>query len=383
MILPIKKHISHAIITLLICSTTYAKITIVGFNDWNVEDAGFTSTSESTTSTGRQSFDLGNSSSNGHTCDKTTHTHALSVTNHDNYDTYTGVCINKETLEVEVREDVYVYRDDAKSTSVESPSQDNNNSNSTTSSYDDDWKKKFSEDQLNDTRKQEIYENQIAQNKSTNFSNLEITKLDKIAREYNRQIHNKKISSAAISPITVNFKINNSNDIITALKLPTVQKQLQLLKKNTLECRTKDVVGRKNFKFVPKEIIFIDKSISGEITQLLEQILYADPSTAYAALNTLHALFPYDREYQFLVPLFYNYMEERFIHSIIGEDIIRIAEQDLFSRQDYIAVYATEQEQQSIQHYKEKCILLQQKGDIATLYNQRKNICFDIVTRFC
>lgn len=384
MILPIKKCALSGMIALLMSFTsftTYTKNSILDFNNWDVA-LDVISTSEPTITTISQSFDLGNSFSNHHKCDSTTHTHALSVTNHDNYDAYTATCTNNETKDF-IQQTAIIYHDDLHSTHAESPSHDINNSHSTMTSHDNDhWKDEHARGQIIDARNEEINNAQTTQNKSTNLSNSQMAKLHKITSEYNWQANNSKFYCAAISPKTVDFKINKSSDTIAALKLSAVQERLQHFKElRQKACTIKENMRSKNFKFVQKEIIFIDTLLSGEIVQLLEQVLHADLKTAHSALSELKDLSPYNREYQFLVPLFSSDREEEFIHSVIGEDIIKIAEQDLFSRQDYIAHYANEQEQKIIQSYKEKCILLQQKGDIVALRNERKNVCFSIVIK--
>lgn len=372
MMFSIKKFVLNGVIALFICFIAYGKNNTLDFDGWSVQDLDVTSTSESETITAYESIDLGGWSldnstlTSKHECDSTTHTHEVFVTHHEDYDKYVGVCTNNETKEC-TSEEAYVYNNNLNYSNLESPSHNTNNPDSTTSLHDRDHWNDHLRDQGIDARNEQTNNTQTTPNKSTKLSNSQIAKLNKIASEYNRQAHGSKMYCAAISPKTVTFEINKSSDIIAALKLPTVQERLQHFKEWSQKYGTK------------KETTFVDKLLSGKIAQLLEQILYADPKTAHSALNELKKLSPYDREYKFLVPLFSSDREEQFIHSVLGEDIIKIAEQDLFARQDYIAHYANEQEQKIIQNYKEKCISLQQKGDIVALHNESKNLCFLIV----
>ncbi len=359
MIFTIKKFVLSGLIILSVCFTAYAISRSIDLGGWSLSN---------------------NSPNPTHICDSATHTHETFVTHHEDHDKYVGICTNNETKERIATEVAYVYHDDVNSSNLESPSHNHNNSDSATSSRDHDYWDDHLRDQSIDTHNERVNNNQTTQNQSTKLSNSQIVKFNKIASEYSRQANGSKVYYTAISPKTINFEINKSNDIIAALKLPAVQERLQYFKEWSQKYSTKDNVGKKNFVFVQKEIIFIDKLLSGEIEQLLKQVLYADPTVAQSALNELKTLWPYDREYKFLVPLYSSDREDRFILYTLGEDIIKIAEQDLFTRQDYIAHYANEQEQKILQNYKEKCISLQQKGDIAALYNESKNLCFFIIT---
>jgi hypothetical protein len=62
--------------------------------------------------------------------------------------------------------------------------------------------------------------------------------------------------------------------------------------------------------------------------------------------------------------------EEQAFIAKLGIDILRFAERSLITREDYIAEYADEQSLKAIHEYKKKCILLQQKGDIDSLFSE-------------
>jgi hypothetical protein len=62
--------------------------------------------------------------------------------------------------------------------------------------------------------------------------------------------------------------------------------------------------------------------------------------------------------------------EEQAFIAKLGIDVIRVAERCLITREDYIAEYSDRQSAKTLQEYRKKCILLQQKGDLNILFNE-------------
>lgn len=347
MILSIKK---YTIIAILICSTTCAKTTTVNFNAWNDKDPEKTSTSESTTTT-NQSFDLGNQSSNNHTCDRTIHTHEYFVTHHEGYDTYVGICTNNETKDVVVQT-ANVYHDNLHSTRVESPSHHINNSNSTTTSHDHDhWKDEHLRDQAIDVR------NEQANSTQTNAqqNNIRTIQRQKVLHKLNKLHTSSAKPTKIFLSTTIQAYFKQFKDDIAARY---ANKQASFFHKKQISPAAET------------EIKFADALISEKVGKYLEQIKYTDITTAKIAFAELKELWPWKRNHTFLTSSFVNGTGETGFIVCLGIDIMKIAERDLISRPDYIVQHADAQSLKIIQEFKEKCINLQQKGNLSALLKE-------------
>jgi hypothetical protein len=220
MILPIKKVLLSAVITLFASCGTY------NGKSCHVKDSSFTSsisTPEFTITTATyQTIDLGGWSLDNsapiptHECDSTTHTHDFFVTHHEDYDKYVGVCTNNETKNFTSAE-AHIYHNDLNFSNPESPSHNVNNHDSISPSHDP-----LSDSAL-ETRKQGIEENQTAQieaqNKSFPITGRIIYELNipKGTILYARDVQGRTFDSTLLLEKTHTIK-----DLIIALQSPII-----------------------------------------------------------------------------------------------------------------------------------------------------------------
>lgn len=344
MILPIKKVVLSGFITLFACCTAYAIKQSIDLSGWSLEH---------------------NTSTPTHTCNSTTHKHETFVTHHQNYDKYIESCINKETQNYILYEN-FIYHDQMNASDLNSPS-DNINNPDLTPSHDP-----LSDSAL-ETRKQGIEENQVAQisehNKNFQTNGKIICEL---LIPKNKILYQSDIEGCTFDSTIILDKIHTIKDLITALISPIIKARFERIKR-TIESINIPKKGRDHR--LKNELEFIDLLISGRITELLELIMHPDLNIAQSAFDELKQLWPFKREHTFLgCVLKYGTGEPGFITAILGVDIMKIAEKSLITRQDYIAKHANEQEQKTIHEYREKCYLLQQKGNSADLFNQTQQL---------
>lgn len=351
--LPIKKRILNVIIGLFICSSISAK-------NHNID---YSATTESSRYS-NESTAFGNIT---FVVDQTHGQTAYTDTDY-NYETHAQYIERQSFQENETHQEL--------------PSYENSNTHSTPS-YDHDLWDQHIRDQSVETRKEQANDHHSAHSQSTNqsesISAKQKAKFDKVLRECDQRTKRTKKSCNSIGLNTVDFKINNTKNLVDALKESAVKKQIEYhrdWKKNHETLRSNPKPARKTSK---KEVVFLNKLLSGEVSQLLEKILRADPKTSHKSLVELKKIYPYERQYRFVVPLILDNKEETFIQECLGEDIVKIAEQNLLSRQDFINHFANKEELQIIQSFKEKCLLLQKQGDVKGLINESKKLSASII----
>lgn len=122
-------------------------------------------------------------------------------------------------------------------------------------------------------------------------------------------------------------------------------------------------------KCVENELYFLDALISEDVQQLIKDINNPDLFIAESAFTVLKILWPWKRQYTFLIPNLDDNTESDFIMKLCI-DIMKIVERDYITRPDYITKYTDIQSFDIIQKYKEQCIQLQKKGNLEDLLNE-------------
>lgn len=204
-------------------------------------------------------------------------------------------------------------------------------------------------DDLFDSRKQEIEEHHNSQRNDIKIKNNCVT-----IRDYLNEIH-------------------ATNNLINTLSHPMVVARFQEIRDSIAnqEARKSNTWFRtKTISNTPAELKFLDALISGEIVQLLKETLHSNLLIAENAFIKLKELWPWKRGHTFLIRGPISNAETSFI-SKLGIDIMKIAEKDLITRQDYIAKYT---DTQSIKEYKKKSFMLQKNAVSNSLFEERNQL---------
>ena len=306
-----------------------------------------------------------------HTCDTATHIHETFITYHDNYDKYVQQCISKETQDREYYSNILLYHNEPDAPDV-NPSSDNSNNSDLTSFHD------LLNDSRLETRRQEIGESQTAQVEVHNNKNFCTT--GKIIQELkipkDRPLYLSDLQDHTFDSTIILRKVDSIKDLVNALNSPIVKARFERIKRS-IENRNIPKKGREHRS--KKELDFLDLLISGKVTALLEQIMDSDLNIIQSAFDELKQLWPWKRDHTFLAPdLKSGTGEPGFVTAVLNVDLMEMAEKTLITHKDYIAKHATEQEQQIIQGYTEKCYELQQKGNSTELFNQKEKLRLSI-----
>lgn len=345
MILPIKKAILNVFLTLFICFTTYTTNYSFTFNNSLPFSSGIPNSI--------------------HVCNPTTHTHESYVIHHKNYDEYVESCINKETKDY-IHAEYITYHEKTNISDLNSSSHDINTHDLTTSSHD------LLSNSTLETRKQAIEENEIAQIKQHNKT---FPTTQQILRELTIPkgtiLYAKDIQGCTLDSSLMLEKVKTIDELINAFSSPIIKARFERIK---FAIENRNIPKKGHVHPSENELLFLDTLISEQAIQYLNQIKHSDLNIAQSAFNELKQLWPWKREHTFLVPdVKYGTGEPGFIANI-GIDIMKITEKSLITRPDYIAKYANPQEQKAIQEHREKCYLLQQKGNKNALFSDKQQL---------
>jgi len=345
MILPIKKAVLSGFITLFVCFTAYAINQSFDFGDWSPPSSI--------------------SSDPIHTCNSTTHTHETFVTYHEHYDKYIEHCIDKETRDYITNEN-YIYHDEMNTSDLNSSSHTINHHDSTTSLHD------LLRDSTLETRRQEIEENQIAQIKEHNkFSPTTGKIICELLIPKGTILYLRDVQGRTFDSTIMLEKVSTIDELINALSSPIIKARFERIK---CEIESRNIPKKGRAHPLKDELQFLDVLLSEQVTELLSQMQYPDLNIVQSAFDELKQLWPWKREHTFLGPDFKDGSGEPGFTANLGVNIMKIAEKSLITRPDYITKHTNVQEQKTIQECREKCYLLQQKGNKDALFSQKQQL---------
>ncbi len=344
MIFATKKFVLSGLIVLFVCFTSCVISQVIDLGGWSL---------------------LNNSANPIHICDRATHTHEAFVTHHEEYDKYVEHCINNETKYYIANENI-IYHNEPNVSDLNLSSHNINNNDSVISSYD------FSNDSAIEAHRQTTEENQMAQIEAYNKPFPATGKIIyELSLPQGRTVYLRNIEGRTFDSTLIVEKTYTIKHLIAALQSPIIQARFQRIKYNYKSLHNPKK-GRDHKS--KDEMQLLDALVSGQITQILTKIMHSDLNIAQSGFDELKQLWPWKREHTFLGNSLKDGTGESGFNAKIGINVMKIAEKSLITRQDYIAKHANVQEQKTIQEYKEKCYLLQQKGNESALFDQKQQL---------
>ena len=135
---------------------------------------------------------------------------------------------------------------------------------------------------------------------------------------------------------------------------------------NILLINPKTKKSDKKIKIIPSDEVFFENNYN-ELDDSLETAQLIIQSNNQESNFILK---PFNKIDIPEIPLLTSDPEEQVFIKELGVDIVRVAERSVVTGEDYIAKYTDAQSAKTIHEYKKKCILLQEKGDLYSLFNE-------------